>query len=55
MLPLDKNVHLLGGELQYLVPGEYLEMDEPALPATGISHAPKYANIISPIILMPER
>ena len=54
MLPLDKHVLLKGGELQYLVPGEYLEKDEPMFPANETSHAPMYANIISHTILMPE-
>ena len=54
MLTLDKNVLLKGGELQDPVPGEYLEMDEPAPPATDTSHAAKYPNIISLTILMPE-
>ena len=35
MLPMDKNMHLLGGE--------YLQMDEPELSATGIDHALKHA------------
>ena len=34
-LPLDKNVHLMGGE--------YLEKYEPELSASGMNHALKYA------------
>ena len=35
MLPMDKNVHLMGGE--------YLEKYKPELSASGMNRAPKYA------------
>ena len=46
MLPMDKNVHLMGGE--------YLEKDKPELSATGTDHVLKYARGNTPITIMPS-
>ena len=43
-LPLDKNVHLMGGE--------YLEKYEPELSASGMNRAPKYARGNTPTTSM---
>ena len=44
MLPMDKNVNLMGGE--------YLEKDKPELSATGTDHALKYARGNTPTTSM---